>query len=194
MRIAFAALLIIIFVAAPGYLLPWLMRTDSGEELLGRASRQLISALPEIPDIRTISVAPFEEDFHQRLQFALADELRREGRFQVVENDLFRKRKISLREIVDDFRGPRTDIQEEANRPDAILCGKIQRNEKKGKSHKMQIQVLLVDPSSGTLLWSRDWGGSQRMPEGEWENRKTLMLICLAFAAGILVIFARREE
>jgi len=142
-----------------------------------------------------VAVASLEGDFHKALQFALVAELRRVGKYRVLEQDLFAKEAFSVGKVIKEFRGDNegrpTEVPTDA---DAILTGSIQRNEMSGRKHLLRFQALLIGSGTGEVLWTRSLRSSVRMSGQEWEFKKTALLICLAFAAGILVIYARMED
>jgi hypothetical protein len=102
--------------------------------------------------------------------------------------------KLSSRELIDEFRGENSEEPESAGKPDALLSGKIQRDEKTGGRHLIEVQSMLVHSASGEVIWSGGRTGSAAIRSTEWELDKTILVVCLAFAAGILVIYARREN
>lgn len=194
MRIAFVSFLILLFVAAPAYLLPRLMRTDSGSALMEQAARDIVAQLPKLPEIRTVAVAPIEGDYHRRLEFGLVDELRRKGLYEIMGGDIFRGKRFTIERLIEEFRDHSLDDSRTPVRADTVLAGKIQRDEKNGGNHLFEVQALLVDSASGKVIWTGNWRNSDGLQEPERKLDKTLFVICLAFAAGILVIFARRED
>jgi len=58
----------------------------------------------------------------------------------------------------------------------------------------LEVQALLVHSGSGEVIWTKDWRKSDGLQNPERALDKTFFLVCLAFAAGILVIFARKED
>lgn len=77
---------------------------------------------------------------------------------------------------------------------DVLLIGRIQRNETPNAEHLMHVNAVLVSTRNGEVLWTTSWRGAARISRSEWEFKKTALLICLAFAAGILIIYARQED
>jgi len=58
----------------------------------------------------------------------------------------------------------------------------------------LEIQALLLHSGSGEVIWTKDWRKSDGLQNPERALDKTFFLVCLAIAAGILVIFARKED
>jgi hypothetical protein len=52
----------------------------------------------------------------------------------------------------------------------------------------------VVRASDGEVLWSNTWNDTVKLHGAELDFHKTAIVICLALAAGILVIFARKEN
>ena len=194
MRLAFVSLLILGFVLAPMYLLPHLIRNDSGDELVARAARDIVSEIPNLSGIQSVAVVPLENDYQKTLQFALVQEFRRSGRFMVIDEDLFPREKISLEKRIKRFKEEEVEPADSSVRADSILTGRIHRNEMPGSQHLIDFEAVLLSPMSGEILWTTSWRGSTRISRPELERKKSALLICLAFAAGILVIYARKED
>ncbi len=63
-----------------------------------------------------------------------------------------------------------------------------------GNEHLLHLTAMLVSTRSGKVLWTISWQGAVKIFKPEWVFKKTALLICLALAAGILVIYARQED
>jgi hypothetical protein len=194
MRLAFVALLITLFILAPVYLLPHLIQSDSGEDLVTEAARDIVGEMPHLSGVSSIAVPPFENDSHKALQFALVNELRRAGTYAVIESDLFAEEGISVEKLIKKFKNGDEKKSPEQAEPDAILTGRIQRDETPGSQHLMHFEAVLVGNPTGEVLWTTSWRASATMSSQEWEFKKAALLICLALAAGILIIYARMED
>ncbi len=92
MRMAFVVGLILFFILTPVYLMPHLFRSYSGQELVSSAARDIIASMPVLNGVTSITVAPFENDFKRSLQFALVHELRKAGKFRVINDEIFEPR------------------------------------------------------------------------------------------------------
>lgn len=96
MRMAFVVGLILLFILAPIYLIPHVFRTDSSHQLVSTAARDIVAGIPELHGVKSIMVAPLEQDYRKLLQFSLVHELRRSGKFKVIEGEISSKKRGSL--------------------------------------------------------------------------------------------------
>ncbi len=197
MRLAFVSLLILVFVLAPIYLLPHIIKTSSGDHLVTLAAREIVAQIPALSGVDSVAVASLEHDYHKALQFALVQELKHANRVKVIDSGLFAKEKMSAETLIDRIRAERIE-PEKSNRSkieaDAILTGRIHRNEISDGDHLLHFEAVLVNSSSGEVLWTNSWQASTRTSRAERQFSKSALLIGLAFGAGIFVIFARRED
>ena len=182
MRLAFMTGLILLLVLAPTYLVPHLFRTDSGEELISDAAQDIVTELPQHSGIESVAVEPFSHDYRDSLRFALIHELRLAGGLSVIE-------KKELPQAVDQNEASPTRPH-----PDAILTGKIQRHEMPSMKHRMNVEVMVLDGKTDKILWTTTWRGTTSMSGHGREFKKNAVLICLALAAGVLIVFVRRED
>ena len=194
MRLGLVALLILLFIVAPVYLVSHLIRSDSDEDLVAGVARDIVAEMPQLPGVESIAVAPLEGDVHKALKFALVDELRRAGKYQIIEAGLISRDRLSARKLIRELRGEYEQEIPKGVEASAIFTGRIQRNEVSGPNRLLHFQAVLVDAVTGEVLWTGSSRPSLRMSGQEWEFRKVVLLICLAFAAGILVIYARLED
>ena len=194
MRAVIVTLVAILFLAAPIYLVPGFIPGDSGRQLMTEAARDIVSWMPALPEVRSIAVAPLKGDFRRELQFALLDEFRSSGRFRVMQEDIFPTERASIRKLGREFHGVEESAAEEKPFPDAILTGSIQQNETRGSEHWLRFDALLADRRSGEVLWSKVWTGKAPLSGADWDLKKTLLLVCLASAAAVLVLFVRAQD
>ena len=197
MRLAFVSLLILVCVLAPIYLLPHIIKTSSGDHLVALAAREIVAQVPVIPGVESVAVAPLEHDYHKALQFALVQELNNADRVKVIDSGLFMKEKMSAEKLIDRIKAERIEPEKSKRskvEADAILTGRIHRNEISDGDHLLYFETLLVSSSSGEVLWTDSCRASTIMSGSERQFSKSALLIGLAFGAGIFVIFARRED
>ncbi|MFC1735518.1 hypothetical protein ACFL1X_05335 [Candidatus Hydrogenedentota bacterium] len=176
MKLTFITGIILILLVTPGYVMPWLSRNDSGDDLVCSIAYDIAFGIAEASDIESLQVASIERDYGNVLQFALMSELRSiEGLVVVAGN---------------------TDKSETQIEPiaDAVLTARITRNESLRFDRLMSVNAMLISTSSREVLWSSTWRGTIPMSKPEWEFNKTALLICLSLAAGIIVIYARQSD
>ena len=182
MKLAFATALILLFILAPVYLLPRILGTDSGESLIEAAASDIAAQVSDLRDVKTITVQPIDGDHRGTLRFALIHALRRDGRTVILEpnessaKDEHKKSGLSK------------------TQPDVILQGRIERHETLGKEERLTVRAIVVRAQDGKVLWSNTWNDNAKLHGAELEFHKTAIVICLALAAGILVIFARKQD
>ena len=194
MRMAFVVGLILLFVLAPVYVVPHLFKTNSSQELVFSSARDIIAKMPILEGDASITVAPFENDYKKSLQLALVHELRKTGQIRVTDDEIFARGKWSINKLIRQFKDTPKEITTAQLKSDAVLTGRIQRNEMPGAEYRLHLTAMIVETRSGEVLWTTAWQGTVSLSGSEWEFKKTALLICLAIAAGIVVIYARQED
>ena len=181
MKIAFIAGIILLLILAPVYLLPRFLGNEGSDALFEAAAEDLTAQVSELSGIQSIVVEPIKGDHRGRLRFAMVQAFHCHGRIAVLES-------LEIHPTDDSIKSDESVVE-----PDAILKGRIVRNEIINNNQKSTVQVMVVHPRDGKILWSDDWSGVIRLHGAEREFHKTAIVICLALAAGILVIFSRKE-
>ena len=181
MRITFIAGIILLLILAPVYLVPRLFSSEGSDKLFKAAADNIAAQVCELSEVQSIAVEPIKGDHHGRLRFALVHNLRVDGRLAV----------LGPKEAAatDDENSPAsTDVQSVA-----VLKGRIVRNEILDGHQRVTVQTMVVHAQNGKVLWSNTWNGNSSLHGKGLEFQKTATVICLALAAGILVIFARKQ-
>ena len=179
MKLAIAAGTILLLILTPTFLLPRMLPSDSQNQLVEAAARQITWEMAALQGVQTVRVERGHNDLHGALQFELIDALRKQGRFTVLSDTIDRsEQEKNLRS---------------AAPADSIITAAITHNQIQDAHHRIDIQATLISPQTGQVLWTTTWQGEAGMTRNEWEQTKTGIILCLLLAAGILVLFARKE-
>ena len=60
--------------------------------------------------------------------------------------------------------------------------------------HRMNIEAIVLDAQTDAVLWTTPWRGATSMSGQVQEFKKNAILICLALAAGVLIVFVLRKD
>ena len=138
--------------------------------------------MPLPADGQSIAVGPLSHDYHGRLKFELEDELHRQGHLKIIDSHPVT---VGNEQETSHAQHPSSDL---------ILSGTISRNELIGSKHHLEVLVTLSETHTRQVLWTTTWQNHLHLQASEREFTTTALKIYLAIAAGILIVFVRRES
>ncbi len=178
-------ILIMFFVLAPIYLLPRLFRTDSGEALYAEAAHEIVAQMPPLNDIHSITVDKISQDWHGELAGDLERELLADGRWIIMSFNRSRSR------VEHDDKGQSNANAATSN---ATLICTIERDEMAQEEHLLRIEAKVLRAQDSEVLWATQWRRTATLQSHDLDLKKSAVVICLALAAGVLIVFVRKED